>query len=229
MNRSEADRLKALALYEDGLRAFRAGDRDASKRLNEDALEVARASGDLKAEVLALIGLSRVAFRDGDYGRTRALASEALELAKSLGQEAEVSPLHMLAAATRLAGKYDEARLLYRESVDLNQRLGASEWATMELHNLGFVEFHRGDVEEAERLFAEAAKLDRDEPYDLAMRDLQRAALAVSRGQAHEGADLLARVESRLDGAGIVLDPDDGFEVEWLRSKLGGALRDQRG
>ena len=229
MNRGEADRRKAIALYEDGLRAFRAGDRDASKRLNEDALELARASGDLQAEALALVGLSRVAFRDGDYGRARALAAEALELAKSLDEDAEASPLHMLAAATRLAGEYDEARLLYRESIELNRRLGASDWATMELHNLGFVELHRGEVEEAERLFGEAAKLERDEPYDLAMRDLQRAALSVSHGQAQEGANLLTRVESRLEGAGIVLDPDDGFEVEWLRGKLGGALRDRGG
>lgn len=60
-------RARALALYGDGVLAFRAGAQTESRHRNEAALEVARAVGDKEAEALALVGLSRVAFRDGDY------------------------------------------------------------------------------------------------------------------------------------------------------------------
>jgi len=38
------------------------------------------------------------------------------------------------------------------------------------------------------------------------------------------GAELLRRTQSTLDGAGIVLDPDDAFEVKWLRERVGSSV-----
>jgi hypothetical protein len=96
-------RARALALYGDGLLAFRQGAQAESQARNEAALEVARAVGDREAEALALVGLSRVAFRDGDYPHVRSLAAQARELARNLDASAGVAPLHMLAAGTRLA------------------------------------------------------------------------------------------------------------------------------
>ena len=119
---------RALALYADGLLAFRAGEQTESQERNEEALETARAIGDHEAEALALVGLSRVALRDGDYARVRSRAAEALELARVLGDDATVMPLHLLAAGTRLAGDLDRAIDLYVESLELNQRLAMSAW-----------------------------------------------------------------------------------------------------
>jgi uncharacterized protein with ATP-grasp and redox domains len=91
----------------------------------------------------------------------------------------------------------------------------------MELHNIGHIELHRGNVDAAERCFAECAEVrDQEDPYEAAMTHLNQAALAVAHGERERAAELLRRTQSTLDGAGIVLDPDDAFEVEWLRDQL---------
>lgn len=214
-------RARALALYGDGALAFRAGAQRDSLQRNEAALEAARAVGDREAESLALVGLSRVAFRDGDYARVRALATEALQLARDLDEAARVAPLHLLAAGTRLAGDYDEAVELYSESLELNRRLGDSRMVGMELHNIGHIEVHLGNTDAAERYFAERTDhCSDDDPYDAAMTHLNRAAVAFMRADGDRAADELRATRAALDGAGIVLDPDDAFEVDWLADRL---------
>ena len=214
---------RALALYGDGLLAFRQGEQDESRRRNEEALEAARAVGDRDAEALALVGLSRVAFRDGDNGRVRSLALHARELVRDLEPASQVAPLHLLAAGTRLSGELDAAVALYEESLDLNRALGDERMVAVELHNIGHVELHRGNVEEARRRFAECAELRAsDDPYDVAMRHLNDAALAYAAGERRRALELLGTAQSTLDDAGIALDPDDAFEVDWLRSRVGG-------
>jgi tetratricopeptide (TPR) repeat protein len=218
---SKPSRARALALYGDGSLAFREGAQAESRARNEEALETARAVGDREAESLALVGLSRVAFRDGDYDRVRSLATEARDLTRDLDPDADVAPLHMLAAGTRLAGDHDEAVALYTESLELNRRLGDVRMVGIELHNMGHVQLHRGKVAAAERCFAECADVRDDaDPYEAAMTHLNHAALAFARGDRERAAELLARTQSTLEAAGIVLDPDDAFEVDWLRERL---------
>jgi len=215
-------RARSLALYGIGVLDFRAGEMAESKNRNEEGLRVARAIGDREAEALALVGLSRVALRDRDYARVRSLASQARDLTMGLEPAAGVWPLHLLATGTRLAGEYDEARRLYSESLELNRRLGDSGIVGMELFNLGFVELHRGNREEGERRFSESAAIRRpDGPYDTAMTLLSQAAVAVARDQREKASELLDSATATLGAAGIVLDPDDAVEVDWLRERLG--------
>jgi len=215
-------RARALALYGDGLLAFRQGAQAESQERNQAALEVARAVGDREAEALALVGLSRVAFRDGDYPRVRSLAAQARERTRDLDAAAGVAPLHMLAAGTRLAGDHDQAAELYTQSLELNRRLGDRRMVGMELHNLGHLELHRGNLQAAERCFAEVGGLrDHKDPYEAAMGQLNQAALAVAHGDRERAAELLRGVQAALAGAGIVLDSDDAFEVDWLHEQLG--------
>lgn len=220
-DRAKPSRERALALYADGLLAFRAGAQTESRVRNQAALVTARAVGDREAESLALVGLSRLAFREGDNARVRALASEARNLTSGLDARAGVMPLHMLAAGTRLDGDYDDAIELYNESLAVVRDLGDSRMVGMELHNMGHVELHRGNVDAAARCFTEAAEIrDRDDLYETAMTHLNQAALAFAQGDGHNAATLLQRMQSALDSAAIVLDPDDAFEVGWLRSNL---------
>jgi tetratricopeptide (TPR) repeat protein len=183
---------------------------------------VAQAVGDEEAQSLALVGLSRVALRAGDYERVRSLASRARELVRALGPQANVAPLHLLAAGTRHAGDYDTAAGLYAQSLELNRQRGDDSMVAAELHNLGHVELHRGNVPAAAEHFAGADELrGSGNPYDVAMQHLERAALAFTRGDPARTAELLDAAESTLVEAGIVLDPDDAFEVGWLRAQLG--------
>jgi tetratricopeptide (TPR) repeat protein len=212
---------RALALYADGLLAFRAGAQAESQARNEDALEVARAIGDHEAEALALVGLSRVALREGDYARVRSRAAEALELARVLDDDATVMPLHLLAAGTRLAGDLDRAIELYTESLELNERLGDTRMVGVELHNIGHVELHRGNVEAAKRSFAACVdSRSLEDPYDKAMTHLNTAALIFERGDREGARSELELTRTTLAEAGIVLDPDDAFEVDWLQERL---------
>lgn len=214
-------RARALALYADGALAFRQGAMTESRARNEAALETARAVEDREAEALAFVGLSRVAFRERDYARVRSLAAEARELTRDLDPAAGAAPLHMLAAGTRLAGDYQEAVELYTESLELAQRLGDDRTVGMELHNIGHIELHRGNVGAAERCFAELTAIrNQGDPYEAAMTQLNQAALAFARAEPDRATEQLGQMQSILDAAGIVLDPDDAFEVDWLRAQL---------
>src|SRR5881628_412604 len=212
---------RSRALYAEGLLAFRAGDQVISQARNDEALRVAREIGDPEAEALALVGLSRVALRAGEYDSVRRFADEALRITRGLEREAQVMPLHLLAAGTRLSGDYERATALYADSLALNRELQDSGMVRTELHNLGHVSLHRGDVATAERFFAECSGLRRgsQNPYDRAMELLNGAALAFHRGETEGATGVVAEVESTLDREGIALDPDDRFEVDWLRGR----------
>src|SRR5437879_11247041 len=74
---AKPSRSRALALYGDGLFAFRAGAQNEARDRNKVALEVARAGRDMEAEGLARGGLRRVAWRDGDQARAQSVAAGA--------------------------------------------------------------------------------------------------------------------------------------------------------
>ncbi len=162
-----------------------------------------------------------MAFLDGEYERARSLAGEARELARALDPSMRQAPLHMLAQGTRLAGDYDQAAALLAESLELNRRLGDHGMVAVELHNLGHVEIHRGNVDVAERCFAECAELgSADDPYSAAMTHLNQAVVAFARGDRRRATALLARARSTLEETGIDPAPDDEFEIDWLRRQL---------
>ena len=213
---------RALVLYADGLLAFRQGEMDVSRARNETALAMARELGDGEAEAYALVGLSRVALRAGDYADVVALAERARELVRD-DRDASVAPLHMQAAGTRLLGRYEEARTLYEESLELNRVRGDARMTAAELHNLAHVALRLGDVDEAEERLEEWRALVAlsEDPYDLAMQRLNEAALLIARGSPECAGPLLAEAEERLAAAGIVLDPDDASELQHLRALTG--------
>lgn len=214
-------RERALELYREGVSAFRAGDRARSLALNEEALTLARELSDPELEALAMVGLSRVALRDGDYARVRKLASDALDLVSEKSGDAQLMPLHLLAAGTRLDGDYDEALELYTESLELSRRLRDDRMVAVELHNLGHVYMHLGRVDEADKAFADRLRVGpQADAYNEAMTDLNSATIAAARGDFQRASRLLDDATATLRGAGVVLDPDDAFEVEWLKERL---------
>jgi tetratricopeptide (TPR) repeat protein len=217
----EPSRAKALALYGDGLLAFMVGARDDSRARSEASLEAARAVQDPEALALAHLGLSRVAFLDGEYDHARSLAAKAREFARTLAPAMGQAPLHMHAQGARLTGDYERAAALFEESLALNRRLGDLGMVGVELHNLGHVEIHRGNIDAAERYFAECEALGAsDDAYSVAMTHLNRAAVAFARGENDRAETLLADAESILGETGPYPAPDDRFELDWLRGQL---------
>ena len=218
----EARRHHAEALYREGVTAFRKGDRAASLAHNEEALRIGEELGDSSVQAVALVGLSRVALRDGDFSLVRSLATRALQLVRDRPAAERVMPLHLLAAGTRMSGAYDAARDLYVESLELNRSLGDERMVAVEFHNLGHVNLHLDRLADAIDAFRERSALVRGgDSYDVAMTSLNEAALALARGHRDRAPAMLERCTEILDEAGIVLDPDDAFEVAWLRQRLG--------
>jgi tetratricopeptide (TPR) repeat protein len=207
------------ALYADGLFAFRAGDQPRSQASNEKALVVARQTGDVRGECDALTGLARVALRDGRYQDVVALARQARDLALAGGdREAGVGPLHLQAAGTRLQGDYSAARELYLESLRLNTELGNATWVWTELHNLGWVELHLGNVEVARSRFQERDAAT--DAYGDAWKELNWSAVAAAKGDLTEARRRYAAGTSALAKLGMALDPDDRSELDWLTGQL---------
>ncbi len=214
-------RASALALYADALLAIKQGDLEASRRRSQAALDVATEVDDLEGKVLGLLGLSRVAFEEGRFDRARSYAAEAFELAGALDPAMRQAPLHMLAQAERQSGQDDRAAALFEESLALNRRIGDPGMVAVELHNLGHVEIHRGNVDAAERHFAEAAERgDADDPFDRAIGDLNAAALAFARGDRERAATLHHAAGSALQALGEELPTDDRLEFDRLARLL---------
>jgi tetratricopeptide (TPR) repeat protein len=223
-DRGDAGVWRARALYGDGVIAFREGDNVASRSRNDEVLELARSTGDVRGECDALTGLARVALRAGDYEEVVRLARSARDKARVAGDlDAEAAPLHLEAAGTRLLARYEDARALYVESLERAERKGASALMAMERHNLGWVDLHSGDVDAAERWFRERDAASPPDGYGDAWVELNWAAVALARGRRDEAEHRFTEGKAALDRLGVALDPDDRFEVEWLERELRGS------
>lgn len=211
------DRVRVL--YGAHLFAFRRGEPSADWA--RECLDLARELGDIRGECDGLTGLSREALRAGDYASVAEYAAEGLLKARASGNRAaEGAPLHLYAAGMRLSGDYDLARELYLESVALGDELGDERRKQQEFHNLGWVELHRGDVDGAERMFAERdARAGLDAMGD-AWTELNRAGIALARGKREEAARMFAAGKRHLDELDAALDPDDQFEFDWVKAQL---------
>jgi tetratricopeptide (TPR) repeat protein len=214
-------RHRALALYGDGLLAFWTGAYDDSRQANETALALAGEAGDDEALTLAHLGLCRSSFGTADYEQAREHAREALAHAAELSPAMSQAPLHGLAQSTRFIGDADGAAELLADSLALNRRIGDAGMVVVELHNLGHVELHRGNLDAARRLFEELASLGpTDDPYGVVMTHLNAGALALAEGDPVRAAAELEAADTSLTESGIELAPDDRFELERLREQL---------
>jgi tetratricopeptide (TPR) repeat protein len=208
---------RAKALYGAGMLAFRQGDQQSSRVRNEEALRIARAADDWRAQMLALVGLARVALRERDVAAVREHAQRARTLARDMRDRAgESRPLHMLAAAARVAGDLEGARELYHESLELNRELKDDYGVAVELLNLGHVERNVGNHERSEELFQESLRLGLARGNASLLPDclVGLGCTSAARRDLPRAARLLGAGEARLQEGGRVLDPDDQPEFD---------------
>lgn len=220
---------RARVLYADHLLAFRAGDQSRTRSRAEECLRVARAAADLRGECDGFTGLARVALRAGDYAEVVDLARAARAKAEAAGDRAAgAGPLHLEAAGCRLDGQLEVARQLYTQSLELARELDNAGTIANELHNLGWVELHLGNIDAAEERFRDFERVAHA-AHHAPWVTLDRAAIAVERGDSEAAQALLAAGERALTETGLTLDPDDRAELEWLRrhihERLGGSSR----
>lgn len=215
--------IRAKALYDAGLIAFRQRDQAGSRSLNEESLSIYRQLQDKPGMATALVGLSRVALRDLDHAAVRAYAEESAALRRDSGDKrGEATALHMLAASARMQGQYGRAAELYEFSLAVNQEAGNQAGVAGELFNLGYVRLRQGQIGNAKKLFSESLAGYR------ALRDQAGiaynlggfAAVAAEEQQPERAARLYGAASAVLDTLKITLDPDDQLEVDHYSAKV---------
>lgn len=201
----------AKSLYDDGLAAFRRGDNEESRRLNQEAIDAAAQAGAGREEALGYIGLSRVAFRDSDYAAALEHAGRAEELATAAhADDIAVHAVHMRAEITRAQGDYAASVPLYEYLLKADESSGNSRGLSMEQGNLASVLIQVGDLAPARQHLLAAKKNCTEDlrPYLV----LAWGGLLARDGDAATALRLLGAVQAHLASAGEVLDPAEQLE-----------------
>lgn len=129
----------------------------------EEAVRLARGSGDTPSLAFGLFGRAVVAFAGGDIDSVRRFASEALEVCEEHGDRwGRARPLAVLGFASLAGGAVTEARALLEEALPLDRELGdLGNLVIMALTPLTLAALAQGDLDAAERYAAEALEVGR--------------------------------------------------------------------
>lgn len=209
--------------YEETLDAFRRGDNDKAARLAQLDLDAATQASDPSAQVDALCMLARVALRKGDLGAVTSFAVEAQQVARAAeDRRLERMPVHLQAVSARMSGDFGKARVLYQDSIALNEQLGEARFAAIEHRNLAYAELRAGDESRARELFAESRRrLVGEDVTSLApYLTFDEATVAALDHEFGPAAAKLRQAEEEFTAAGVVPDPDDAAEMARLRERL---------
>ncbi len=173
----------ALALYGDGLFAYRLGDTVSSRKCNNEALIVANKINNIETQGLALLGLCRVEFSETNFDKSYKLAVKSLDLLKQLGPTYKQGVLNYAAQSAFAIGNLNEAESLFRQSLKLNRQINDETMFAVDLHNLGHVEVKLGKVDEAEIHFNVCEKLsvDPNDTYSSALNLFNKATIEYAR------------------------------------------------
>ncbi len=209
--------VRANALYGAGILAFRNLDEGRADVYFRECLDIANNLGDSSFIVRATSGLSRLALRRGDTKEVRRLSERALKEAQDHGEKGDsANPLHMLAAAARVEGDLDRARVFYRRNIALNQELGRSYWVAAELENLGALEVLEGNIEAALLLLQESLKsaYERRDKYLTPYVLVWIGRVALSHGDPRLATRLFSAAKAQFEETGLAMDPDEAPEFD---------------
>ena len=147
---------------------LRRGQPMAARQAWREGLVIARAVGDSRGEVEALIGLSQVAMAVGNHDTAVSGAGEAVDAARRLGDDDETArALGNLGLILDRPDEAERARAAYTESLEIRASLGDQRRLGVVFANLGSFELAQGDLglarAHSERALAIAETLD--DPY----------------------------------------------------------------
>ncbi|MDQ3780007.1 MAG: LuxR C-terminal-related transcriptional regulator [Chloroflexota bacterium] len=196
--------------------------------LGDDAVRLARATGDRLtiARSLAVAGLA--VDRQGNQARAAAFFEEALSLFQDVGDPTgEAETLDHLGASAWIRGEAKRFGALAEASLRLRLQLGDTVGVIASLDRLSLVARQRRDLRRQAALASEIVRLSRtvEDPYIIASSLWTAAAIAGERGQATLSARLFGAEEALRQATGFVLDPafadDYAKMVVTIRATLG--------
>lgn len=129
----------------------------------------------------------------------------AVELGTGLPLDDRVRVLLNKGTIASQAGLLDEAAADLRAAADLASQL--PDYAFMALHNLGYVEYLRGDLPTALTIMGEADLMDSG--VDRAVAGLDRARVVMEAGLIDDAAELLDVVVQQLEEGGLAAEAAD--------------------
>jgi predicted ATPase/DNA-binding SARP family transcriptional activator len=187
-----------------------------SAQLHSEARELAKASGDKRAEATACASVGFVSWLQGDFTLATSECTTALAMSRALGDvEGIASALINLGAIARYQGDLAAAGSLLGESLALSETIGYLEGIAWSREQLGLLALH------AEPDFSRAAELLRssfETHSELRDRwrmsgvldDLAAVALAAAPGAApaaRRAAELLGAAQALRESIGTVIAP----------------------
>jgi predicted ATPase/class 3 adenylate cyclase len=218
---AEPSASRARALYAAANLAQRQGDLPAACSLAEDALQMARETGEALQAARALVLLGIVTADEGDYERSEALQREGLAIFQEHGSVREIhDTLGMLGALMIMRCDYTAAQSLLEGALATARQSADTHGVLVTAANLGAVLARQGRHAEALGYHREALLLlceDLD-VQPLADTSLEVAA-AASRTEPQAAAVILGGIDMLLQDAEFVFDPAmQEFHLETLSS-----------
>ncbi len=156
---------RARALLTAGMIVSRQSERALAVRYGQEALEISKSLGLDEVSIRVYILLANEANSQSDIANGKKYAEAGLDLARKLGyDELIAATLTTLASLAEGLGDVDEAWTLSQESLSLLRKLGRQKTPqfSLNLSNLGYMAWLRGDLETAKALLEEAIAVAED-------------------------------------------------------------------
>jgi non-specific serine/threonine protein kinase len=223
-------RLRSRAVTVAGSMARLRGDLGRALELVEQALALARETGDGICIAFACQQLGIAAGLAGDLRRARILLEESLALTREANSPYGIAmSTHLLARLTRQEGQLDQAETLWRESLSLFRELGDLPRIALVLSHLADMAGLQGDLERAKALALASLSPAVEVGYaviTLSFLELM-APVAVGEGEAAMAARFLGAAEVARAESGEAFEPEEQElwqrTVETGRAQLGEA------
>lgn len=224
------------------------GEYDEAERQLDEAVQLARTTGDVRAAARALHGKANIHLDRGQSTEAEAALTESLAMRRAANDEYGVAQaLNNLAIVHAGAGDGAKAEELFAESLTIRQRLGDVSGVAVALNNLGYMAAERSDLEGARRLYEQslAARRELGDRLGLAVSLNNLGGLVLDLGELQEARqyfgeslDLACSIDNRREAAAALAGmsnaaPDDASAVcmamvaERLLELLGAAVDDE--
>ena len=151
---------RAKALNAASNLAYQQGDQPAAQPLAEEALRLARETGDKASIARALHNLGLV---ECNPRKARSIFEESLLMMRELGDQPGIaSTLNCLGFTTLMEGDFTGARTLYEESLAEWRELGNRAMVAWQLVNIGLTAADQGDLDDARALIGESLAISKE-------------------------------------------------------------------
>jgi non-specific serine/threonine protein kinase len=193
--------VRVRALYRAGVFAWARGDVGRCGALGEEALALARTTGDVEGSALSLSLRAFAALEEGQLDRAVAYADQAVTAARQAGVRGTLGiRLNIQGHVLLRRGELERALAVSTEALDLSRAQGDEDTQAMCLELLSAVACRQRDAADARRYAAEALELLQplEDPAAICLSLLLLAGVAALEGQFKRAGRLLGFADSMV-------------------------------